>query len=590
MKYKKKLLLVLMLFVCGIALNAAPALPTVQKISQPDGSIIRVILKGDEYANFLETVDGYVLKQSFDGYYRYVYLDDDSLKVSEVVVHDINQRTTPEIEFLNLIDRKNVKGKIISLANKRKNIRENSPGVINKVFPTTGDVKGLVVLAEFKDVRFSSEANASLYNDFMNKKDYDGPYASGSVYDYFYDQSHGQLRLDFDVVGPVTLPENRAFYGSAKETGSENVSAMIIDAVRLAKEMQPELDFSGYDKNNDGEVDFIYVIYAGHGEAQGGPEESVWPQASSLQYISWDLYDGLYLGSYACSCELNGKAGEILDGIGTFCHEFGHILGLPDLYDTGYSGFNGMGYWDVMDVGSYNNKSKTPAGYSAFEKYSLGWIDPKCLKHEPDNLDLQPGESVFLISEHDKNEYFLFENRQPDRWDVELPGHGMLVSRIKYDRVLWNSNRVNTSSSGFEHVKLIAANNNPGLNDSGNLFPGSMNKTSFTDYSNPSMSWNSGARVGKPLTDIFLSEQGVLSFAFMGGKESLTDNLIYSDLKVCQNGEQICIENAGKMNIALYTLNGIQIYSSSEELINIGLKKGVYLIKTRNGAQKLMVK
>lgn len=587
MKYKKRFLIVLATIVVAVTLKAVPALPVLRKLSQPDGRQISVVLRGDEHVNFYETPDGYIVRESKNGYYCYVYEENDSLHISDIVVNDITERSGHEKDFLKGVNSQLVKTNLYKLSNSESGIK--APGLISKVFPTTGDIRGLVVLVQFQDVKFSQVVSAQMYNEIMNKKDYTGQYASGSVYDYFLDQSHGQLRLEFDVAGPVTVSKNRAYYGSAKETGSENVSDMIIEAVRLAKIEQPDLDFSRYDKNNDGEVDFIYVIYAGHGEAQGGPEEAVWPQASSLQYVSWDMYDGLYLGRYACSCELSGSEGSLIDGIGTFCHEFGHILGLPDLYDTFYSGFNGMGYWDVMDIGSYNNKSRTPAGYSAFEKFSLGWIEPVCLDTEPRNFVLQPNESVFLISDHDKNEYFLFENRQSNKWDCQLPGHGMLVSRIKYDRALWNSNRVNTSSAGFEHVKLIPANNNPIVNDSGNLFPGSMNKTEFSDNTNPAMLWNSGARVGKPLTNISLSDDGVLTFDYLGGKETSVESLSISAFKHWQSGNSVYIQNTEREEIRIYSLEGALLRISTESIITVPLMKGVYIIKSTNKVEKILV-
>ncbi len=587
MKYKQRFLCVMATFVVAATLKAVPALPILRKLSQPDGSQITVILRGDEHVNFYETPDGYIVRESKTGYYCYVNVVNDSLQISDVVANDITERSDHEKDFLKSIDSQSIKKNLYRPHNSDSSMK--SPGVINEVFPTTGNIRGLVVLAQFQDVKFSQAVNAQMYNDIVNKEDYSGEYASGSVYDYFHDQSNGQLKLEFDVAGPVTLPKNRAYYGSARETGSENVSDMIIEAVHLAKLEQPDLDFSRYDKNNDGEVDFIYVVYAGHGEAQGGPEETVWPQASTLQYISWDMYDGLYLGRYACSCELHGSEGAMIDGIGTFCHEFGHILGLPDMYDTSYSGYYGMGYWDIMDVGSYNNNSKTPAGYSAFEKFSLGWIEPTCLGTEPQNCILQPNESVFLISDHDNNEYFLFENRQSNRWDSALPGHGMLVSRIKYDRALWNTNRVNTSSAGFEHVKLIPANNNSKINNAGNLFPGSSNKTVFSDYTNPTMAWNSGAKVGKPLTNIHLSDEGILTFDYMGGKETSIENAKTSGFEHWQGENCVYIKNTDRENISIYSVDGALLKTSSESLVTTPLMKGVYIIKSTNTAEKIIV-
>ena len=426
----------------------------------------------------------------------------------------------------------------------------------------------------------------------MNEENYDGDIASGSVRDYFLNQSENKLKLHFDVVGPITLSQNRKYYGSAEEAGKERVDEMMAEAVKLAKEQNPDLDFSSYDLNEDGVVDFVYAIYAGYGEAQGGPEETVWPQSSTLEYKDWNLYDGLYLGRYSCSCELRGKTGSTLDGIGTFCHEFSHILGLPDIYDPRYSGCPGLNGWDVMDIGSYNNESKTPAGYTAMDKYTLGWLKPELLDG-PQSVSLEAlatsNKAYFLVSEKNPNEYFTFENRQNVGWDAALPGHGLLICHIQYDKGIWRSNTVNTD--GFEHVSLVVADKNKRESEGSSMkdvFPGSSKNTSFTDDSEPAMLWNSGAKVGKPITNI-KEVDGVITFDFMKDTgiesfEAITDFRVYSE------GQTIVISNDGLDEINIYSLSGELIYTSKEANCRIPVDKGCYIVRIGTKSSKVNVR
>lgn len=592
---KRLLFNLLITFMCIATMEAAPALPVKHQLTQPDGTTLTVYLRGDEFMHYYETVDGLMLQKSLNGFYCYAELSKEGKVIaSPLIAHDETLRSPDEITYIRGIRQESLRNVLIEKMNLDKSIRQKavSPGTIKQDFPTVGEVHGLVVLVQYQDIKLSEAATVEAYDRVMNEENYDGDIASGSVRDYFLNQSENRLKLHFDVVGPITLSQNRKYYGSAEEAGKERVDEMMAEAVKLAKEQNPDLDFSSYDLNEDGVVDFVYAIYAGYGEAQGGPEETVWPQSSTLEYKDWNLYDGLYLGRYSCSCELRGKTGSTLDGIGTFCHEFSHILGLPDIYDPRYSGCPGLNGWDVMDIGSYNNDSKTPAGYTAMDKYTLGWLKPELLDG-PQSVSLEAlatsNKAYFLVSEKNPNEYFTFENRQNVGWDAALPGHGLLICHIQYDKGIWRSNTVNTD--GFEHVSLVVADKNKRESEGSSMkdvFPGSSKNTSFTDDSEPAMLWNSGAKVGKPITNI-KEIDGVITFDFMKDTgiesfEAITDFRVYSE------GQTIVISNDGLDEINIYSLSGELIYTSKEANCRIPVDKGCYIVRIGTKSSKVNVR
>ncbi len=574
----------------------APARPGRHSLKQPDGKELTAVLKGDEHFHYWETTDGIMLQQRpSDGYWCYAVLSDSrSLTAGPLPAVNPESRSADDRAFISGIDQAELRKEGLTLAIPAQERRKATrPGAIKKEFPTTGTVRGIVVLAEYQDIKFSTDDSNAIFSRLVNEKDYSGEYASGSIRDYFTDQSNGKFTVDFDVVGPVTLSNDREYYGGGS-LGGEKVPQMIEEAVTLAYDLH-NLDFSSYDSNDDGFVDFIYVIYAGHGEAQGGPAESVWPQAYTLEYDCWKTFDGLYLGNYACSCELRGASGTDIDGIGTFCHEFGHILGLPDVYDVLYSGYYGMNKWDIMDVGSYNNDSKTPAGYNAFEKYSLGWLEPTVLEESATGLKLNPfsktNEAFFIVSEQDNDEYFILENRQPHKWDSALPGHGMLAYRINYNEALWKSNKVNTSSAKFEHIRLIPADGvNAPDNLDGDTFPGATGVTSFSGTNHDFARWHDETPLEQSLSNI--TEQGeLISFDFNSGSSAIRQLRDSEGLSVSVAGNRLSVANPAGRTVRIVaadgTIAGTLISGQSAE---ISLPAGFYIATDGQESVKFIIR
>lgn len=313
-----------------------------------------------------------------------------------------------------------------------------------------GKKKGLVILVEFTDVKFKNSDSQTLFNRISNEAGYNEGYFQGSVKDYFLAQSRGQFELDFDVVGPVKLAHNMKYYGGNDANGSDlHPGEMVAEA---CKGVDSKVDFSNYDWDGDGEVDQVYVIYAGYGEADSGKENTIWPHEWQLSGASMALtLDGVKVDTYACSSELNG-AGEV-GGIGTMCHEFSHCMGIPDMYDTGYSGNFGMGPFDLMDYGAYNEDGYKPCGYTAYERMISGWIDPIEVRKGAElsvtgmKALTEGGEAYKLINSGNEDEYFLVENRQYSGWDESLPKSGVLITHVDFDQTVWDYNMVNTTGT-----------------------------------------------------------------------------------------------------------------------------------------------
>ena len=333
--------------------------------------------------------------------------------------------------------------------------------------------RGLVILANFKDIQFVTPKDTldSMLNarHFTRSYSYDYEYISpktgepavyhyegsseGSARQYFYDQSYGQYNPQFDVVGPVTVSQNASYYGS---NNNQNAVRMIIEACKLAD--QQGVDFSQYDNDQDGYVDFVYVIYAGFGESDGGPEWTIWPHAWDISSYNYK-HDGKTLGRYACGSELSFYS-KIYMGIGIFCHEFSHVLGLPDLYETNnpQTGIHTLCEWDELDYGPYNNDANTPPSYSAYERFYMKWLTPRMLK-DPEYVVLNPinekdGESLLISTANTHNlvgwnpnptTFYLLEVHNQDGWDMDLPGPGMLITKIQFNKNTWTGNTVNNN-------------------------------------------------------------------------------------------------------------------------------------------------
>lgn len=488
--------------------SAAPAYPGVIKVKQPNGAELKVILCGDEHAHWMMTEDSVLLAQGDNGYYCYAErMDKGKLLPGKIVAHNKPMRSEAENVYAENLRSSNLQATLINTAN-RAALKARHRLMGNPNVPATGKFKGLVILANFKDVKFAKSHTNDEMNRMLNEKEYNNDGANGSVRDYYLNQSYGLFDPSFDVVGPVELSNDCAYYGGDSPTQDANAQLMIKEACQLAKDKGT--DFSEYDNNNDGMVDMVYVIYAGYSQSNGASSNTIWPHMSYLKTFGNQItLDGVMVNCYATGGELSGTNGENLMGVGLICHEFTHTLGIPDLYDTStsYPKLLGMGSWDVMAKGCYNNNSHTPAGYCSYEKSTLGWLTPTELSGEHKAYSLKNlgdnAEALKLANPNDANEYYLIENRSKENiWDSELPGEGMLVLKVKYDADIFDQNIVNAYDN--YHVSLIPANGNntTGTDAASIAFPGADNKHAFTVLTTPASVFDDGTELNCPITNI----------------------------------------------------------------------------------------
>lgn len=454
---------------------------------QSDGTTLFIRLCGDEFFNYVTTDDGYLLVE-VDGSYHYATMSDTGDVVSwGMQAHDATLRSDDEWTFLSqlstdFISQQEVAKHRIERFKARRSVSESyAPNGLRGAYPA------LVILVDFPDQPFVTANPTTQFFNFLNQQGYSDNGATGSVADYFKASTAGLFQPQFDVVGPYTLPKPMAYYG-ANVSGNDGLPREMIKHACQAADA--DVDFAKYDVDNNGNVDNVFVIYAGYNEAEGGGVSTIWPHR-------WNLapkypVDGVYVYSYACTSELRGNSGGQMCGIGTFVHEFGHVLGLPDFYTTNGATHHTLGSWDVMDRGSYNNNSNTPPSFSAYERFYLGYLTPKQLSRtqmvvqEP----LIESNRAYLVaaSGHNLNpttpspaQFYLLENRQLVGWDsVALPGHGLLITRINYKATRWNSNAVNNYATDMG-VDIIEADQLP-ENLAGDPFPGDEEIEEFDNF------------------------------------------------------------------------------------------------------------
>lgn len=508
---------------------------------QPDGSQITVYQHGDEYFHWMTNDKGDWLKMDNDGFYRVT----EALSAEQVEARRV----------------------------------ASSKRAAMAAYPLNVAPRGLVILVNFADVAFTTEK--AEMDSMLTGEDYNRNYSytyrgrtynvnsKGSARQYFEDVSFGLYNPHFDVVGPVTISMEHSYYGkNNNSTGQDSKPEYMIEEACKLADTECNVDFSQYDNDGDGYVDFVFVIYAGYGEADGGGANTIWPHA-------WNLYsaagkkcevDGKIVDLYACGNELDNYS-KTHTGIGTFCHEFSHVLGLPDLYVTNKSSHTTMNEWDIMDYGPYNNEGNTPPTFSAYERFFMGWLQPRLIV-DPENVvlnELQTSNEALLISTTDQHNligndpepttFYLVENRQQEGWDEYLPGHGLMLTKIQYNYNRWYQNSVNNTSSkmGVDLIEASGKTSNSGK--ATDLFPAGASK--YLGITNHAI---------EGIEEV----DGVIKFKYKGGVEN----------------PDTAIEDAEKTAdiIAIYNILGQKQTTTDIEV----LTTGTYIVVTSSGSYKMV--
>ena len=529
------LILVMALLFCVGSMKAVPAHPGVVKVQQPDGSYVSLRLVGDEWRHMQTTLDGYSVVKDARGFYVYAKEQGGRLLPTAQVAHDEAERTAKEQAFLTDVKKYQAPEMSEQLAAMYQMTQQRQEEVLanrraqNRRATDYNKFKGLIILVEFNDKSFSRDDFHEIITDMVNKEGYEGydlnkakkQKYTGSVRDYFSDNSGGKFQPQFDIVGPYKVDYSQ--YDCGIEDNNNKCNLILRAAIDSA-DVVGGVNFKDYDGDNDGYVDLVFFVLAGNGANYMGNDDRLWwPHRS----IIWPRFkkDGVSLNDYASSVELYGYTSQSstvkIDGIGTICHEFSHVLGLPDFYDADYEKSEGEsvhpGIWSVMAGGSYENYSRTPVGYSLYERYSVGFCDLPEVINAEGSYTLDPLYSSFKgyrIDSPVNDEFFLFENRQKTafKWDAYLPGSGMLVHRVeKPGSSAWNQNRVNVNPN-HNLYEVVWANGKEKTGTAADVFPGTKKVRTLNASTSPAnlRSW-SGKATKWGLTDIALNG-GIITF------------------------------------------------------------------------------
>lgn len=460
----KKILLSIAFALMGIASGfAAKAHTALTTITQSDGSQLTIRLHGDEHFSWYSTADDVLLVQVGSNYYVAQVEEDGTLKATPQLAHNAGERGTVEEQVINNQD----KEKFLNLLNAEPQaLAKPIVTVTPAYFPHTGSPKALVILVEFQDVKFKTSDPVATFTHYLKGAGEDAPEANnayvtnvtkgmvnhGSVSQYFNDMSQGKFTPQFDIVGPVTVKKNSAYYGSNTGGTDANFKEMIAEA---CKNVSTNVNFADYDQDNDGYIDLVYIIYAGYSESFGGNSaDCLWPKSGSATFNEPGTnnllkLDGKQIYRYGINNELNAtptvvnnqfNGMPLLNGIGLFCHEFSHTMGLPDLYPTVEASRvdnQNPEYWDLMDGGEYTYNGYIPTPYSPWEMDVMGWTAPTELGDEAKqvNLDSYATSRTAYKINGENDEYLLIQNIQADGWWMGIAKAfktGMLVWRIDY--------------------------------------------------------------------------------------------------------------------------------------------------------------
>ena len=403
MKLQRLLLAAVAALIC-VSAAAVPAKPGTFRYTQPDGSVVELRRHGDEFFHWTTTAAGQVVEQDQMGFYRPATLSNEAR--------------------LRARERRQQANRL-----RRTSLRDYESGT-NPL--THGERHIPVFLVQFTDVKFSISDPQTKFNDLLNQVGYADNGATGSVRDYYYDNSHGAFTPIFDVYPIVDLPHTMAYYGA--DPNATQVPYAVVYAAQTLDQQQ-NVDFTQYDYDNDGWVDMCLMYYAGHNEAEGGSTDSIWPHQWWVSQVTNAQVDGLYLGRYFCTSELKGSWGTNMCGIGTTCHEFGHSLGLPDFYDTDdtdHGSCGGLYDFSTMCSGSYNNNGRTPPYFNAEERVLLDWMtqeDIPLVSQGPLRFGSVKNDISYKCPTNTDGEYFLLECRDGLGWDTPLP-EGLVVYHV----------------------------------------------------------------------------------------------------------------------------------------------------------------
>ncbi len=505
----KKMIAILVMLTATIAVKAAPALSGAMTLQQPDGTTVTVWLYGDEHHHWMQTADGTMVVSTQTGCYVADIDTEGRMTVSNMLAHEPQLRTIAERQ---LSDRQRTRQVRFHEAATQEAARRAQISPTGGYVPHTGSPRILVILAAYKDRDFILPDPVKSFEQYFNGDTQEefGNHESLNAYSvkrYFDISSGGLFTPQFDIVGPVMLPDSMKYYGgSSASANDEKMGDLAKDAINLVKD---QVDFKRYDNDGDGRAELVYVLHAGYGQNTGGSVETMWAKMST-QNIK--INDEVTVTRVGCDSELFRpleQYADFINGIGVFCHEFSHALGMPDLYPTTSSARSvnnqTMEFWSIMDYGIYRRNGFDPTLYNAWEQEVMGWKTIEELTETQSGITLTPildgGKAYKFGNGANKEEWFILENIQQKGYNTRAYGHGMLVYHIDYPRSDVNMTDNPNNTKGHPRVTVVPADSllisgyqmkgqSYGGNYSqqeylsslaGDPFPGSSNTTQLTD-------------------------------------------------------------------------------------------------------------
>ncbi|WP_308006926.1 M6 family metalloprotease domain-containing protein [uncultured Prevotella sp.] len=615
----KRILISAVLSLCAAMTFAIPAKKSWKVVSQSDGTTIKVSQAGDEHLHYYITEDNVPIYKAADNRYCYLTIESGKLHNSGVLAHESAARSAKELQVMNTIHdlapiARHMAAKKRSAA--KRCVRPDRLPSKDDISVFKGSKKALVILAAFSDKSFSKgdDAIVKFYDEVLNQEGYSQNGAAGSVHDYFKDMSRGEFDLTFDIVGPVKVSKSATYYGGPSPImgGTDHIGEFITEAIKKADE-KCDIDWKKYDWDDDGEVEQVFVLYAGYGQATGGPTGTIWPNAWTLDEALQNSdgnggfsIDGVFINQYACSNELYLDSGTVPMGLGVFCHEFSHCMGLPDMYDTNYGSTPTMGDWDLLAGGSYNGPQGIgwcPAGWTSYERAYAGWLELTELKAGDiikgmTSLEEADGKAYVIYNDNHKDEYYLLENHKGMGWDKYTPENGLLIIHVDYDKDLFDNNIVNskgefTPAEGYDryftndHPRMAPFSRVRSIQNDTYFYTYPMDAPrgvvdSLTDTSKPAAElYNAladGSKLmGKPVYNIEKDDDGNISFTFMT-KEKETDAI--QDIAMAE-------DTAGDDTV--YDITGKKA-GRIGDIKNGSLKAGIYIIGGKRLQKKVLLK
>jgi immune inhibitor A len=353
-----------------------------------------------------------------------------------------------------------------------------------------------VILVDFSDKLYTAggaAATTTMFDSLLfSDPDSTGPVnPSGSMTEFYLENSYGDVYITGDVVGWFRMPETYAYYLS-NDNGLSRSPQLVAAACDSADEY---IDFSDYDNDGNSVVDGVIVVHAGRGGEEGG--DDIWSHKFNVSV----MYDDVLISEYTMNPE---EFGSDMVSVGVFCHEFGHVLGLPDLYDIVDSDRQVVGRWSLMASGNWLNDGKKPAHMDAWCKNFVGFLS---FTTPPDNVyqqiipaaEFNPVAYKLTNATTGPNEYWVVENRQKMGFDVQLPGHGLCIYHVDETATFNNSNYLRYHVAVEQADGLYQLEDTFRLSgDAGDPWPGSTNARDFTDLTTP----NSRRNVSQTVTKI----------------------------------------------------------------------------------------